>query len=110
MCGGSPTIPLPFHFPFSHNPLPKIYMVELCLGAPWADGEDVKRFHAWQSSLLFSAIFVLHLVFSWLAVLSWILFALDIVLIAFLTLRAYKDGVIPPRAYKSRILVYSPCF
>lgn len=67
-------------------------------------------FHAWQSSLVFTAVFVctsilaslldcslpclqiLHLILSWSKVLSWILFVLDLGLIAFLTLRAYQDG------------------
>ena len=52
---------------------------------------DYVRFHAWQSSMLFTAIFVLHLLLSWSSVLSWILFAIDLVLIGFLTLHAYRD-------------------
>ena len=50
------------------------------------------RFHAWQSALLFTAIFVLHLIFSWSAFLSWLLFVGDIGLIGYLTFRAYRDG------------------
>jgi uncharacterized membrane protein len=59
-----------------------------------ARGTDANgfRFHAWQSSLLFTAIFVLHLIFSWSSFLSWVLFIADIGLIGFLTLRAYRDG------------------
>jgi uncharacterized membrane protein len=53
---------------------------------------DYVRFHAWQAAMLFSAIFVIHLVFSWSPVLSWIIFIGDMLLIAFLTLKAYKDG------------------
>ena len=52
---------------------------------------DYVRFHAWQSSMLFSAIFVLHLILSWSRILSWTLFALDLFLIAFLALHAYRD-------------------
>ncbi|MCJ1371332.1 hypothetical protein MMC20_002547 [Loxospora ochrophaea] len=52
---------------------------------------DYVRFHAWQSSLLFTAIFVIHLIFAWSAVLSWILFAGDLCLIGLLTLHAYRD-------------------
>jgi uncharacterized membrane protein len=52
---------------------------------------DYVRFHAWQSSMLFSAIFVLHLILSWSRFLSWLLFSLDLVLIGFLTLHAYRD-------------------
>lgn len=50
------------------------------------------RFHAWQSSLLFSAIFVLHLIFSWSRFLSWLLFIGDLGLIGLLVFRAYRDG------------------
>jgi uncharacterized membrane protein len=50
------------------------------------------RFHAWQSALLFSAIFVLHLIFSWSAFLSWLIVIGDLGLIGFLTFRAYRDG------------------
>ncbi|EPE36677.1 UPF0132-containing protein [Glarea lozoyensis ATCC 20868] len=53
---------------------------------------DYVRFHAWQSSLLFSAIFVLHLIFSWWSFISWVLFAGDIALIGYLTFRAYRDA------------------
>lgn len=50
------------------------------------------RFHAWQSSLLFSAMFVLHLIFSWSSFLSWVIFIADLGLIGYLTMRAYRDG------------------
>jgi hypothetical protein len=50
------------------------------------------RFHAWQSSLLFTALFVLHLVFSWSKFLSWVFFLGDLVLIAWLVLNAYRDA------------------
>ncbi|MCJ1276711.1 hypothetical protein MMC21_004518 [Puttea exsequens] len=53
---------------------------------------DYVRFHAWQSSLLFAAIFVLHLVFSWSSILSWMLFVVDLGLIGFLTMHAYQDA------------------
>ncbi|EXJ87680.1 hypothetical protein A1O1_04604 [Capronia coronata CBS 617.96] len=52
---------------------------------------DYVRFHAWQSSMLFSVIFILHLIVSWSPVLSWTLFAIDLVLIGFLALHAYQD-------------------
>ena len=51
------------------------------------------RFHAWQSSLLFSAIFVLHLIFSWSAFISWTFLLCDVVLIGYLVRRAYADGM-----------------
>ena len=50
------------------------------------------RFHAWQSSLLFTAVFVLHLLFWWSSFLSWVLFLGDLVLIAWLVLNAYRDA------------------
>ncbi|KAH8894224.1 UPF0132 domain protein [Thozetella sp. PMI_491] len=53
---------------------------------------DYVRFHAWQSSLLFTILFVVHLFFSWSTVLTWLLALGDIGLIAFLTLQAYKDA------------------
>jgi uncharacterized membrane protein len=52
---------------------------------------DYVRFHAWQSSMLFSAIFLLHLILSWSRVLSWMLFVGDLVLIGLLALHAYHD-------------------
>ena len=68
--------------------------------APWVNCRDTivdrrYRFHAWQSSLLFAAIFVLHLVFSWSSILSWMLFVVDLGLIGFLTMHAYQDGMTP---------------
>jgi len=52
---------------------------------------DYVRFHAWQSSMLFTVIFILHLALAWSRFLSWTLFAIDLVLIAFLALHAYRD-------------------
>lgn len=53
---------------------------------------DYVRFHAWQSALLFSAMFVLHLILSWSSFLSWVLFVGDLGLIGYLTMRAYRDA------------------
>lgn len=50
------------------------------------------RFYAWQSALVFSSIFVLHLILSWSSFLSWLLFVFDIALIGLLAFRAYRDG------------------
>jgi len=50
------------------------------------------RFHAWQSSLLFTLIFIVHVVFSFSAVLSWMFFIGDLALIGWLTMRAYQDA------------------
>lgn len=52
-----------------------------------------RRFHAWQSSLLFAAVFVLHLLLSWSSFLSWVLFVGDLGLIFWLAFRAYRDGM-----------------
>jgi len=53
---------------------------------------DYVRFHAWQSALLFSAIFLIHIIFSWSAVISWILFAGDLLLIAYLVIGAWRNA------------------
>lgn len=37
---------------------------------------------------------LVHLIFSWSSVLSWIIFVIDIVLIGLLSLHAYQDGTI----------------
>lgn len=49
-------------------------------------------FHAWQSALLFTAIFILHLIFSWSSFFGWLFFLGDLALIGFLTMRAYRDA------------------
>ncbi|KAH7401680.1 hypothetical protein BKA66DRAFT_406201 [Pyrenochaeta sp. MPI-SDFR-AT-0127] len=53
---------------------------------------DYVRFHAWQSSLLFAFVFVLHIIFSWSSWISWLLFVGDILGIGWLTWRAYLDA------------------
>ncbi|UKZ61728.1 uncharacterized protein TrAtP1_002985 [Trichoderma atroviride] len=58
---------------------------------------DYVRFHAWQSALLFTAIMVFHLLFSWSSFLSWIFFIGDLVLMGFLALKAYQDAEILER-------------
>ncbi|PGH30595.1 hypothetical protein GX50_06633 [[Emmonsia] crescens] len=52
---------------------------------------DYVRFHAWQSSMLFTVIFIIHMIFAWSSVISWLLFVCDIALIGFLSMRAYRD-------------------
>lgn len=61
------------------------------------------RFHAWQSALLFTAIMVFHLIFSWSTFLSWVFFLADLGLIAALTLKAYKDAEILDRCVFSSL-------
>ncbi|KAK8062527.1 hypothetical protein PG997_014624 [Apiospora hydei] len=53
---------------------------------------DYVRFHAWQSSLMFTAIFIIHLIFSWSTFLSWVLILADLALMAFMALKAYRDA------------------
>ncbi|KAK2809623.1 hypothetical protein FQN50_003680 [Emmonsiellopsis sp. PD_5] len=52
---------------------------------------DYVRFHAWQSSMLFTVIFIIHMIFAWSSVISWLLFICDLGLIGFLSMRAYRD-------------------
>jgi uncharacterized membrane protein len=52
---------------------------------------DYVRFHAFQGAMLFSILFVVHIAFSWSRVLSWILLVVDLVTMAFLAGRAYRD-------------------
>ncbi|KAG9242617.1 hypothetical protein BJ878DRAFT_160154 [Calycina marina] len=53
---------------------------------------DYVRFHAWQSALLFTFIFVLHLIFFWSSFISYTILICDVALIGYLALRAYKDA------------------
>ncbi|KAK8029831.1 hypothetical protein PG993_011122 [Apiospora rasikravindrae] len=53
---------------------------------------DYVRFHAWQSSLMFTALFIIHLIFSWSTFLSWVLILGDLALMAFMALKAYRDA------------------
>ncbi len=42
--------------------------------------------------MLFTVVFVIHLIFSFSTVLSWLVFIGDIALIAWLTMKAYRDA------------------
>ncbi|KAI1774870.1 hypothetical protein F4818DRAFT_441695 [Hypoxylon cercidicola] len=53
---------------------------------------DFVRFHAWQSSLLFTVIFIIHLIFSWSTFFSWVIFIADLCLMGWLAVRAYRDA------------------
>ena len=53
---------------------------------------DYVRFHAWQAALLFSALFLLHIIFTWTRVISYMLLACDLVLIAYLTTGAWRNA------------------
>ncbi|EGY16672.1 uncharacterized protein VDAG_07836 [Verticillium dahliae VdLs.17] len=50
------------------------------------------RFHAWQASLLFTAILVIHLIFSFSRFLSWLFFLGDLFAMVWLAMRAYQDA------------------
>ncbi|PYH78970.1 UPF0132 domain protein [Aspergillus uvarum CBS 121591] len=52
---------------------------------------DYVRFHAWQSSMLFTVMFIIHLICSGSSFLSWLLFVGDLAMIGFLSMRAYRD-------------------
>ncbi|KAH8649951.1 hypothetical protein BX600DRAFT_473861 [Xylariales sp. PMI_506] len=53
---------------------------------------DYVRFHAWQSSLMFTVVFIVHLLFSWSTFLSWVVFLADLGLMAYMALKAYRDA------------------
>ncbi|KAI5811617.1 hypothetical protein DFH27DRAFT_37633 [Peziza echinospora] len=53
---------------------------------------DYVRFHAWQSSLLFTALAILHFILSFSSFLSYTLLLCDLGLIGWLTVRAYRDA------------------
>ncbi|TPX47468.1 hypothetical protein SeLEV6574_g02645 [Synchytrium endobioticum] len=54
---------------------------------------DYVRFHAWQSTIVFAFMLVMH--FFWMfisTVISWMLFVCDVALIGWLSYRAYVNG------------------
>ncbi|KAF3916512.1 hypothetical protein ABW20_dc0101343 [Dactylellina cionopaga] len=53
---------------------------------------DYVRFHAWQSALVFTAMFIVHILFMWSSFFSWLLFFIDLALIVYLSVRAYSDA------------------
>jgi len=53
---------------------------------------DYVRFHAWQSALLFSAMFMVHVIFSWTKIVSYLLLAVDILMILYLSFGAFRNG------------------
>ncbi|KAF1813086.1 hypothetical protein P152DRAFT_396259 [Eremomyces bilateralis CBS 781.70] len=69
--------------------LPPAGPVMLLVFESWS---DYVRFHAWQSSLLFAFLFIIHIIFSWTSIISYLLLVVDILLIAWLTYRAYSDA------------------
>jgi uncharacterized membrane protein len=53
---------------------------------------DYVRYHAWQSALLFSAIVLLHIIFSWSSVVTYMLLVCDFSLVVYLTYGAYRNA------------------
>jgi uncharacterized membrane protein len=53
---------------------------------------DYVRFHAWQSALVFSALFMVHIIFSWTKFISYMLLVVDLLLIGWLTWGAYRNA------------------
>jgi len=53
---------------------------------------DYVRFHAWQASLVFTGLVILHLIFTFSAFLSWSLFVVDLGLMATGAWHCYKDA------------------
>ncbi|KAL1899531.1 hypothetical protein Sste5346_002932 [Sporothrix stenoceras] len=53
---------------------------------------DYVRFHAWQASLMFTIMIILHLILHRSSFLSWVLFLADLGLMGWLTLNAYRDA------------------
>lgn len=53
---------------------------------------DYVRFHAWQSALLFSTMFFIHIIFSWTKVVSWMLFVVDMAAIVYLAAGAWRNA------------------
>jgi uncharacterized membrane protein len=53
---------------------------------------DYVRFHAWQSSLLFGFVFVVHVIFSWSEFISWVMVVGDLGVVAWLVYRAWVDA------------------
>ncbi|KAF2763981.1 hypothetical protein EJ03DRAFT_47056 [Teratosphaeria nubilosa] len=53
---------------------------------------DYVRFHAWQSALVFGALFMVHIIFSWTTIISYMLLVFDLLLIAYLTYGAWRNA------------------
>ncbi|CAK7272332.1 hypothetical protein SEPCBS119000_005067 [Sporothrix epigloea] len=53
---------------------------------------DYVRFHAWQGSLTFTVMILLHLIFSRVWFLSWVVFLCHLALMGWLAFNAYRDA------------------
>ncbi|CAK7230967.1 hypothetical protein SBRCBS47491_007770 [Sporothrix bragantina] len=53
---------------------------------------DYVRFHAWQGSLTFSVMIILHLIFHRVWFLSWVIFLCHLALMGWLAFNAYRDA------------------
>ncbi|KAK5132805.1 hypothetical protein LTR08_008606 [Meristemomyces frigidus] len=82
-------LPLPVEAMLAYLVLPPAGGMALLL---FEHKSDYVRFHAWQSALLFSALFMVHVIFSWTAVVSYMLLAVDIGLIGYLSYGAFRNA------------------
>lgn len=57
-----------------------------------AMAKTLYRFHSWQSGILFTAVFIIYLIFSWSTFLSWVVFLAALGLMGFLAMHAYRDA------------------
>jgi uncharacterized membrane protein len=82
-------IPLHIEAPLAYLLLPPAGGVVLLL---FEHKSDYVRFHAWQSALCFGLLFMIHVIFSWTHVISYMLLACDILLILYLAYGAWKNA------------------
>lgn len=82
-------IPLPIEACLAYLLLPPAGGMVLLL---FEHKSDYVRFHAWQSALLFSALFMVHIIFSWTKVVSYMLLFVDIGLILYLAFGAWRNA------------------
>lgn len=73
-----------------------------CSSAPSLYARSLPLLSNYYRSTLSNLVFfgrraqILHLLFSWSSVISWLMFIGDLFLIGFLSLHAYRDGKIRP--------------
>ncbi|KAK5128452.1 hypothetical protein LTR85_003120 [Meristemomyces frigidus] len=82
-------MPLPIEAMLAYLVLPPAGAMCLLL---FEHKSDYVRFHAWQSALLFSALFMVHIIFSWTKVISYMLLTVDVVAILYLSYGAFKNA------------------
>lgn len=82
-------MPLPIEAMLAYLVLPPAGGMVLLL---FEHKSDYVRFHAWQSSLLFSALFLVHIIFSWTKVVSYMLLTVDLLAILYLSYGAFRNA------------------